>query len=102
MLKHVSDEKEFDGLVKGDKVLVDFYATWCGPCSMLAPIIEKVAKDHPELTVVKVDVDEAQGIAARFDVYSIPTLVYFEKGQKVRQDAGYRDEDSVKRFANIR
>jgi thioredoxin 1 len=102
MLKHIQKAEEFDKAIQGDKVLVDFFATWCGPCSMLAPIVEKVATDHPELTVIKVDVDQAQDLAARYDIYSIPALFYIEKGKVVDKKVGYIDERSVKALARVK
>lgn len=101
MLKHISDKNEYLEAIKNGRVLVDFYADWCGPCKMLAPIVEKVADEHPEVDVIKVNVDEAPSIAALYGVYSIPTLIYFENGELGRQQAGYMPEEMVKRFANI-
>jgi thioredoxin 1 len=95
MIKEITDSKEFEEAVKGKKVLVDFYATWCGPCSMIAPIVEKVAKDHPELDVVRVDVDKAPRIAAAYRVSAIPTLYYFEDGSAVRDLVGYAPEERI-------
>ena len=80
---------------------MDFFATWCGPCKMLSPLVENLSKDHPELKVIKVDVDEAQEIAAQYNVYSIPTLVYFENGKALRQSVGYIGADQLKRFVGI-
>ncbi|MBR3266936.1 MAG: thiol reductase thioredoxin, partial [Bacilli bacterium] len=58
MLKHIKDSAEFNNETAKGKVLVDFFATWCGPCKMLAPIVEKVASEHEDITVLKIDVDE--------------------------------------------
>ncbi len=103
MLKHIEDSKEFFEATKGkEKVLVDFYAVWCGPCNALAPIIEKVAKEHEEIDVIKVDVDKAPEVAAKFGIQSIPTLILFEKGQAVDSRLGYMPEDSVLHFAKIK
>jgi len=102
MVNHVTDKVEFDKLIKGDKVLVDFFATWCGPCSMLAPLVEKLAQDNPDLTVIKVDVDNAEEIAAAYDISSIPTLIYFSKGAPVKKSVGYIPEASLKRFVGAK
>jgi thioredoxin 1 len=102
MINHIQNAADFDKLIQNDKVLVDFFATWCGPCSMLAPIVEKVSNEHPELTVIKVDVDQAQELAARYDIYSIPALFYIEKGKVVDKRVGYIDERAVKAFARIK
>jgi len=102
MIQHIEKAADFDKAIANPKVLVDFFATWCGPCSMLAPVVEKVAKEHPELTVVKVDVDQSQELAARYDIYSIPALFYFENGKVVDKKVGYIDEKSVKAFCRIK
>ena len=79
---HVNDN-EFDREVLQDSgtVLVDFWATWCGPCRMLAPILEELSGQHPELKIVKVDVDENRELALRYGIESIPTLLVFRNGQ---------------------
>jgi thioredoxin 1 len=101
MILHVTKKDEFDKETGEGKVLVDFFATWCGPCSMLSPLVEKLAKEHEEIKVIKVDVDQAEEIAATYNVYSIPTLIYFENGKAVRQSVGYIPEPSLKKFAGI-
>lgn len=102
MIKHIHDKNEFlKEISDNDKVLVDFFATWCGPCQMLTPVVEKVSKDHPELLVIKVDVDQAPELAAMYTIFSVPTLQYFENGKLVRQEAGYRPEASLLKFVNL-
>lgn len=101
MEKEIKNIESYDEEIKGEKVLVDFYATWCGPCKMLSPIVAKIAKDHPELNVLRVDVDELPELAARYNVSSIPTLLYIEKGEVVRTTLGYQPEPSLKRFAGL-
>jgi thioredoxin 1 len=102
MLLHITDKAEFEKETKDGKVLVDFFATWCGPCTMLSPLVERLSKEHPELKVIKIDVDQAEEIAATFSVYSIPTLIYFENGKAVRQSVGYIPEASLKKFADVK
>jgi thioredoxin 1 len=102
MLLHITDKSEFDKETKDGNVLVDFFATWCGPCTMLSPLVEKLSKEHPELKVIKIDVDQAEEIAATYSVYSIPTLIYFENGKALRQSVGYIPEASLKKFAGIK
>lgn len=70
------------------KVLIDFWASWCGPCRMLSPIVDEVAEERTDIKVCKVNVDQQQDLAARFGVMSIPTLVVIENGQVVNQSIG--------------
>ena len=72
----VKTTEEFDAIVKGEKpVLVDFFATWCGPCKMFAPTFDEFASEHEEIACVKVDVDECGELARRFGIMSIPTII---------------------------
>ena len=102
MLKHIKDSAEFNNETAKGKVLVDFFATWCGPCKMLSPILEKVASEHEDLTVLKVDVDEVGDVAAKYGIRSIPTLILFEDGKAVDMKLGFMSEESVLRFAKLK
>ena len=100
MIIHVNDLNEFNEKISQGRVLVDFFATWCGPCKMLAPILEDVdAKGEAgDLLIVKVDVDEASDIAIRFGIQSIPTLILFENGQAVNKALGYMPKPQLLNF----
>lgn len=102
MLIHITSKAEFDKEIASGKVLVDFFAVWCGPCTMLSPLVEKLATANPELKVLKVDVDKVEEAAAAYNVYSIPTLLYFEEGKAIRQSVGYIPEASLKHFAGVK
>ena len=76
-------------------VLVDFWATWCGPCRMVSPIVDEIAEEHPEYKVGKINVDEEQELAIRFGVMSIPTLMVFKGGERVKQSIGARPKAQI-------
>ena len=76
-------------------VLIDFYADWCGPCKMLSPIVESVAKENEEIKVVKVNVDDEQDLAIEYNVLSIPTLVVIKDGQEVNRSVGFLDKSEI-------
>ena len=76
-------------------VLVDFYADWCGPCKMVAPIVAEIAEERPEVTVGKINVDDSPELAQVFGVMSIPTLIAFKAGKPVAQIVGYRPKESI-------
>ena len=76
-------------------VLIDFWASWCGPCRMLSPIVDQVAEEHPDIKVGKINVDEEPELASQFDVMSIPMLVIFKDGQKVNESVGLIPKEKV-------
>ena len=86
---HVN-KNDFDSVVRQSSktVLVDFWASWCGPCRMIAPVLEEVAAERPDVKVCKVNVDEEQELAISYGVSSIPTLLVFKNGQVVKQSVG--------------
>lgn len=94
----VINEKQFEELVLNSKgkVLVDFFATWCGPCKMLHPVLESVSKEVPEVKIYKVDVDEEQELAAKYQVSSIPYMVLFQDGKPVQKVLGYQPKEIIK------
>ncbi|MBR4178553.1 MAG: thioredoxin [Bacilli bacterium] len=86
-------EKE---VLKSDKkVLVDFNATWCGPCRMLAPIIEEIGEERKDIKVISIDVDENEELAREYGIFSIPCLIVFANGKEINRSVGYKDKDSV-------
>ena len=100
MLKHINTVEEFDASIKEGLVLVDFFATWCGPCKMLSPVLEEVSEENPDLTVLKIDVDEVGELAARFGIQAIPTLILFKNGNQVAMKMGYQNKNQLLAFIN--
>lgn len=94
-MKTIHLEKEnFNDLIK-EKVLVDFYADWCGPCKMLAPELEEVESN---ISVVKVNVDEHEDIAREYHVMSIPTLILFNESKEVKRNVGFINKERIEEF----
>lgn len=90
---------EFDDIVKEGVVLVDFYADWCGPCKMIAPILAKLSTElDGSADIVKVNVDEEGTLAQRFDVMSIPTLILFKDGKPVGRKTGFLPKPELEKF----
>ena len=95
-LTHLT-KNDFDQAVNAgdDLVVVDFFATWCGPCKMLAPAVERAADKHPEIHFYKVDIDEEPDLAGQFRVMSIPTLIVIKDGKVTNQAVGARPKEQI-------
>ncbi len=88
-------------VLKNDKpVLIDFWATWCGPCQMIAPIVHQIAEENDNVVVGKVDVDNEIALAQKFGIASIPTLVLMKNGQAVDMLVGLRSKEQILAFIN--
>jgi thioredoxin 1 len=94
-IKITNDNFESEVIKSEKPVLVDFFATWCGPCAVLAPIISEIADERSDIKVGKVDVDEAPDLANQFGVQNIPTLVYFKDGKVVNKLIGYNPKKRI-------
>ncbi|MEG1535874.1 MAG: thioredoxin [Clostridia bacterium] len=93
---HLTKATYDDEVLNSEKpVLIDFFADWCGPCKMLAPIIENIAKTRTDIKVCKVNVDEEQDLATAFDVASIPTIVVVKNGKVTEKTVGYCSQETI-------
>lgn len=99
MVEEIKEEEFKDKISKG-RVLVDCFATWCGPCKMLSPIIDEVSKRHKDISFYKIDVDDAEGVAKEYGIMSIPTLLLFNDGKLIRREVGFRSEDELEELLN--
>ncbi len=89
----VNNAHEFVENIKEGLVLVDFFATWCGPCKMLTPVLNELVEDYPNLKVVKVDIDVCEDLAQQFRIMSVPTMILFKDGQVVDQFLGFMPKE---------
>lgn len=96
----ILNETEFNELISGEKpVLVDFFATWCGPCRMLSPILEEVAKSgEGKFEVAKIDIDENYDLAKKFGIMSVPTMILFTNGKEKEKIVGLRQKSEILEF----
>ena len=88
-------DKNIDEVIKEGKVLVDCYATWCGPCRMLAPVIEEIEKERSDIKFYKLDVDNNPDTSIKYGIMSIPTLLLFENGELKNQSVGFKDKNEL-------
>lgn len=100
MIKHIQSAEEFENELKEGKVVVDFFATWCGPCRALTPELEDYAASHEDVKILKVDCDELSELASRFTVSSIPYVITFVDGVKTGENIGFLPQASLDKFLN--
>ncbi len=96
MLKHINNNEFNKEVIESEKVvLVDFYATWCGPCRMLAPVLERISESRADFNIFKVDIDENQELAMKYKIEVVPTMVVFKDGKVVEQIEGLVTENKI-------
>lgn len=92
------NQLEFEEVIKNGYTLVDFFATWCGPCKMLSPILEELDGEFADVDFVKVDVDDENALAAKFGIMSIPTVYLFKDGEVIAKTGGFQPKAQMKKF----
>lgn len=100
MLIHLEKGQDFKSLTQNSVTLVDFFATWCGPCRMLSPELEKLAEKRTDINVIKVDVDEFGELAALYNVRVVPTLVLLKDGANISVSSGFKPLASLEKFVD--
>ena len=95
------NQNNFDEILASEKpVLLDFYADWCGPCRMVAPVVEEIALEHPEYVVGKINVDESPELAQKYGVFSIPTLAVMKEGRVAGRMTGAKPKEKILELFN--
>lgn len=90
------NKNNFNEILQSEKkVLLDFYADWCGPCRMVLPLVEQIAEENPQYVIGKINIDNEPELAQEFDVFSVPTLVVLEKGKVISQSSGARPKNQI-------
>ena len=104
MIKHISNNTDFQKEVLDNSkiVLADFFAEWCGPCQMLAPVLENISKTKTDVDIVKIDIDKNMELASKYNIEVVPTLLFFKDGNLKKTLTGYMPENSlVKEFETL-
>lgn len=92
------NEQEFGQMTANGIVVVDFYATWCGPCKMLGPVLEELASDRSEINIVKMDIDQNSELAKSYGIMSVPTLLLFQDGKMVSKQVGFMPKELITKW----
>ncbi len=100
MIHYIENEQILSEVIKNEKlVIVDFFAEWCGPCQMLAPILKNLEQKYSDkVEIYKVNVDESQAATMRYGVTAMPTLIFFKDGQEIERYVGYMEEEELEKI----
>ncbi len=92
--------KDLNEMVKEGVTVVDFFATWCGPCKMLSPVLEELEEDRSDFKVVKIDIDKEQELARSYGIMSVPTLILFKDGKEISKKVGFMPKELLSNWIN--
>ncbi len=96
MIKHINKNNFQDEVLNSKRpVLVDFFATWCGPCQMLSPVLEKISNSRAEIDIAKIDIDKSMELARKYNIEVVPTMIIFKDGKAVKQVEGFYSENEI-------
>ena len=97
-MRYLSKDDNFNELISKGKVLVEFYADWCGPCKMLSPVLESFEKDNSSIKVIKINTDNFMELAREYGIMSIPAIKYFVDGKLIKESVGYMSKEELEDF----
>lgn len=95
MIKFLEKEEDFKKEIQSEIILVDFFATWCGPCKMLSSVLSAYAEEHPDIPILKIDIDQFPNLAREFAIMSVPTLLVFKNGKIEKKELGFRSKEEL-------
>ena len=97
-MKYLEKTDNFNELINKEKVLVDFYADWCGPCQMLSPVLEELAKENNDVEIIKVNTDNFMELAQEYGIMSIPAIKLFSNGKLIKENVGFMTKEDLENF----
>jgi len=100
MIKYFTKDMDFNKEVEKGRVVVDFFATWCGPCRMLGQVLEEFSKENDDITILKIDIDEYQELAMKFGIMSVPTMNFYKDGELINKKVGFCDKKELINYFN--
>ena len=101
MIIHINDISQLDEILSTtDEILIDFFATWCGPCRMISPLLEELDNENFKAQIIKIEVDENMDLARKYQIQTIPTLIYIKKGEIKNRFSGYMRKEQIIDFCN--
>jgi len=96
MIKHYDNRMNLEEEIKTGKVVVDFFATWCGPCQMLGGELEEMAKENDDITIIKIDIDNHEELAHQYGVMVVPTIYFYQDGELLSRETGFMPKEKMK------